>query len=210
MIECPTLAQGGAAQIAMWLDANPTARLVVVDVFAKLRGRTPPGSAYEADYNAVGQLKHIADRYGVPFLVVHHTRKAGAEDFLEELSGTNGLAGAADAIVVLRRMRGRADGVLQVTGRDVDETELALGFDASLGLWFGLDQPVAELVMSDTRGQILAFLRAEPGQTPKAIAAGTGLAYELTKKSVKRMADDAQLYSDGRGHYFVTEPSESP
>ena len=49
----------------------------------------------------------------------HHDRKAGAEDFVDKVSGTNGLAGAADTVVVLTPATPRAAGVIKVTGRDV-------------------------------------------------------------------------------------------
>jgi len=211
VIECPSLAQGGGHQISMWLDKNPAARLVVIDVFAKLRGPVPPGaSAYDADYRSVGQIKAIADGYGVPVVLVHHTRKATSDDYLADVSGTNGIAGAADATLVLRRTRGKADGVLQVTGRDVDESEYAMKFESDVGCWVMIDQPVAEVTLPDTRSAILAYLRAEPGQGPKRISDGTGLAYELVKKTVKRMADDNQLHTDGKGRYYPANDEVSP
>ncbi len=103
---CPPLPQGGDEAIAAWLDRNRDARMVIIDVFAKLRGMSLPGmSAYDADYAAVGRAKRVADEYGVAVVLVHHVRKAGADDFLSEVSGTNGLAGAADATLVLKRAR---------------------------------------------------------------------------------------------------------
>ena len=129
-------------RIANGWTRNPAARIVVIDVFAKVRGRPPMGvSAYDADYAAIGYAKRLADKHGVAVVLVHHVRKAGAEDFLEAVSGTNGLAGAADATLVLRRPRGEADGILCVTGRDVDESEHALRFTAANGAWTLLDGP---------------------------------------------------------------------
>jgi hypothetical protein len=64
---------------------------------------------------------------------VHHTRKSGAENFLDTINGSQGLAGAADTVAVLRRSRGSAGAVLKITGRDVEEAELALNFDAAFG-----------------------------------------------------------------------------
>ncbi|MFI0453204.1 AAA family ATPase [Actinomadura sp. 6N118] len=199
VIECPALSQGGVDRITAWLDAHPNARLVVIDVFAKVRGPRQVGmSAYDTDYRSVGEIKAIADRYGVTFLVVHHTRKIESDDFLADVSGTNGIAGAADAILVLRRTRGKADDVLLVTGRDVDESEYAMAFNAEAGTWRMLDQPADELAMTDTRLAIIAHLRHHPGQGPKQISEATGISYDLTKKTVKRMGDDNQLHSDGR------------
>jgi hypothetical protein len=202
--ECPPLPQGGDQAIAAWLDKNPGARLVIIDVFAKLRGHSAPGaSAYDADYAAVGRAKKIADDYGVAIVAVHHVRKAGSEDFLAEVSGTNGLAGAADATLVLKRARNQGDGVLHVTGRDVDENEYALSFNAELGAWQMLDGPAEDHQVGETRATILRFLRATPGSTPKTIADGVGLAYANVKRTCQRMLADGQLAADTGGRYRV-------
>ena len=147
---CPTLTAGGAEQIAGWLSEHPNARLVIVDVFARVRGKlSPQASAYESDYGPMSILKQIADEAGVAMLVVHHTRKASSEDFLDDVSGTQGLSGAADAILVLKRSRGQADAVLHVTGRDVEEADYALSFHADLGAWQMLDGPAQDYTLGD-------------------------------------------------------------
>jgi hypothetical protein len=108
--------------------------MVVIDVFAKVRGIAPPSmNAHDADYAAMGRIKGLADTYGVAILLVHHVRKAGSDDFLATVSGTNGIAGAADAVLVLERGRNNADGVLHITGRDVEETDYAISFDPTDG-----------------------------------------------------------------------------
>lgn len=191
---CPPLPQGGLRAIAGWLTEHRDARLVVVDVFAKVRGPGAPGaSAYDTDYTAVAQVKRLADHFGVALVLVHHVRKLGADDFLTEVSGTNGLAGAADTTIVLKRARGQADGILHITGRDVDETEHALAFRRDTGTWHLLPGTAAEHTLADTRATILRHLRTHPGQRPKDIADATGLDYELTRKTCSRMATDGQL-----------------
>jgi AAA domain len=206
-VACPPIASGGAERICGWLDKHPEARLVIVDVLARVRSVPSPSvPRYDADYAAITELKAIADKYMVAVLIVHHTRKMTDADFLQEVSGTNGLAGAADAIIVLRRSRGEADGVLHVTGRDVDEQEYALKFTADLGAWQLLEGPAIE----ETRAQILRWVRDNEGTMPKQIAAGTGLNYETVKKTVARMADDHQLDTDGNGHYMVAPVPGTP
>jgi hypothetical protein len=202
--ECPPLPQGGDAAIAGWLDRNPTARMVVIDVFAKMRGHNQPGaSAYDADYAAVGRVKRLADHYGVAFLLVHHVRKAAAEDFLAEVSGTNGLAGAADATLILKRARNQADGVLSVTGRDVEEAEYALRFEQAHMSWEMLDATPDEYALGDTRRAILTCLRRNPGLAPKAVADIAGIPPDTARKTCVRMAEDGQLTTDGTGHYYA-------
>jgi len=204
---CPTLPAGGDAAIASWLDRHPSARMVVLDVFAKMRGAAPHGlSAYDADYAAVGRAKAVADRYGVALVLVHHVRKAAAEDFLAEVSGTNGLAGAADATLVLKRARGQADGLLQITGRDVDEAEHALAFDPGTGHWRLLDGPAADHTLHPTRAAILRHLRTAEPSGPTAIADATALDLQTVKKTCQRMAHDGQLTTDPHGRY-TTPPT---
>jgi hypothetical protein len=202
-----TALPGEHDQLGEWLDDNPAARLVVVDVFARLRGPAAPGqSAYQVDYDAVSRLKALADERSVAMVLVHHVRKAGAEDYLELVSGTHGLAGAADAVAVLKRSRGKADATLYVTGRDIEEAERALRFTPSLGLWELLDGPVVEHTVSDTRAAILRYVKDNEGATPKQIAEGTGLKPELVRQTVGRMAEAGQLDTDGKGHYTRVTP----
>jgi len=201
---CPTFSEGGAAYITGWLEENPDARLVVIDVFTKVRGSPPPGanSAYEADYAAIGAIKRLADAYSVAILLVHHVRKAASEDFLATVSGTNGLAGAADAVLVLERARARADAVLHITGRDVEENDHALSFDPGTGSWTMLDGPAADHTMSDTRALIARYVRDYPGSKPADIATALGFSRDLVKQTCRRMADDHQVTVQPGGAYY--------
>ncbi|MGQ0573100.1 MAG: AAA family ATPase [Pseudonocardia sp.] len=208
-IACPPMPAGGDAQIAAWLDRNPAARLVVIDVFAKIRGNSPPGvAAYDADYAAMTRIKQVADHYGVAVLLVHHVRKAAAEDFLATVSGTNGLAGAADAVLVLERARAQADGVLHVTGRDIDETDYALSFDPTAGAWRVLDGPAQDYLLRDTRSLILRYLRDYPGHKPKQIADALRLDPNTVRQTCRRMVTDGQARSTPAGAYHPV-PSDS-
>jgi AAA domain len=201
---CPPLPLGGADLISGWITRHDGARLVVVDVLARVRGPASRElSHYDADYRAVMLAKEVADKHGVAIVLVHHTRKMSAADFLDEVSGTQGVAGAADSVLVLRRMRGQADAVLNVTGRDIEEASLALTFAADIGAWQLSGTPADEIMLGDTRVAILRWVRENEGHGPTAIAEGTGMPHNTVKVTVRRMADDGQLDTDGRGHYFA-------
>jgi AAA domain/Winged helix-turn-helix DNA-binding len=203
-VECPPLPMGGDERIAEWLDRNPDARYVGIDVLARVRGPVVrDASAYDNDYAAISRAKTLADAYGIAVQLVHHTRKMGDEDFVATISGTHGLAGASDAIAVLKRIRGKADGILSITGRDVDEAEYALRFAADIGAWQLTDTPPAEVRMAETHLQILRYVRGHEGVGPTQIAEDTGLNLNLVKQAVRRMARDGDLDSDGKGHYFA-------
>ncbi len=174
--ECPPLGAGGRERITAWLDGHPDARLVVIDVFARIRGRADRQlSPYDADYAPMAAIKAVADSYAVAVVVVHHTRKAAAEDFLDSVSGTQGIAGAAYALLVLARSRGQADATLSVTGRDISEAEFALTFAADVGAWQLLDGPAIEHTLGDTRRRILRLVREAGALTPSQISDRLGI-----------------------------------
>jgi hypothetical protein len=201
--EWPRLLEGGCDQLDTWLEAHPACRLVVVDVFAKVRGIVAGNvNRYEADYAAMASLKDIADRHGIAVLVIHHTRKAAADDYVDAVSGTHGIAGAADAVLVLERSRGSADAKLQVTGRDVEEAEYAMQFNAADGAWTLLDGPAQDYELGETRRRILTHLREHGPSAPKTIADVLGLEHETVKKACQRMAADEQVGTDGSGTYY--------
>lgn len=201
----------GGGELRAWLDDHPDARLVVIDVFAKMRSRTPQSvQQYDADYAAASEIKAIADEYGVAIVVVHHTRKMEAQDFLDTVSGSQGIAGAADAVLVMKRPRGEADGVLHVTGRDVDEAEYGLEFDKDTGAWKLLDEPVFELTMSDTRRGIYRYVEEHPSVRPGRIAEALNLKADTVRQQLRRMRDSGEVRSTPGGYYSVTPPPGMP
>jgi hypothetical protein len=68
----------------------------------------------------------------------------GADDPLETVSGTQGLGGAADSVLVLKRDRNHRDATLFITGRDVEETEIKLRWDPAHTSWSLLGESLSE------------------------------------------------------------------
>ncbi len=131
LLNYTTRVTSGAAPslIADWLDQHGHHHpLVLVDTLAKIAPPASPGeSAYGRDYRIGGAIKRLADDHpGTTVLAVHHDRKASAEDFVDAVSGTHGLAGSADFVLVLERKRQESTAVLKVTGRDIAEAEYAI------------------------------------------------------------------------------------
>src|SRR5215216_2453166 len=116
--------------IGAWLHWKTDPPLVILDTLGKVLPPTQMGEdRYARDYRVGSALKQIVDGWpGMTLLINHHDRKAAADDFVDSVSGTHGLAGAADTIVVLCRDRQDSNGLLKVTGRDVPEGEYAVRF----------------------------------------------------------------------------------
>jgi hypothetical protein len=134
--DIPRLDDGGILEIRDWLDAHPDARLIIIDTLARVKPRASKNAQlYDADSDALKPLHRLALERGVAILVVHHTRKAGADDVFDTISSSTGLTGIADAMMVLRRARNEASATLSATGRDIEEKDLAVRFDPVTALW---------------------------------------------------------------------------
>ncbi len=126
-----TSAAGGLEDIDDWLAANKGG-LVVIDTLQRFRSpKRGQDGAYADDYAAMGALHEVVHGRGGSALVLHHTRKMWSDDPFERISGTQGVAGAADTMLILDR--NGAEGNLWVRGRDLAEVTFGLAYDG--GLW---------------------------------------------------------------------------
>jgi RecA-family ATPase len=177
--------------------------LVAVDVLVKVRPVSKGGrSAYELDYEALAGLHKLAVELGVAIIVVHHTRKMAAEDVMDTVSGSFGLVGAADTIVVIER-RGQG-AVLDVRGRDVESAELAIPFNKDTCRWTLLGS-AADVHRSDERARVLTVLAAakEP-LTPKEIMVATGRSdRNAVDQLLFRMVQANDIAKVARGKYAL-------
>src|SRR6516164_4336427 len=132
----------------------PNPRLAVLDTLAGVRPQRLVGDQlYDGDYRALMGLHKLAGDRGLAVLVLHHVRKMEADDPLDTVSGTLGLTGCADTVLVLvRSTRGMT---LYVRGRDVEEAEHAVDFDKTTCRWSILGQ-ASEVHRSPQRNVILS------------------------------------------------------
>lgn len=208
--EWANLEKGGLLALEEWLKAYPQARLVVVDTLAKVRPAQRPGeSIYDRDYNSVQGLKKLADTYRVAILIIHHTRKADASDAMETISGSFGLSGGVDGTLVLKRERGKADAFLSITGKEIEEKDIALQF--KFPCWEILGN-AEEFRLSQERQAIISILKeANCSLSPKEIQEA------FASKGIKRTAESIryllyQMVRSGevrcieRGKYSLRDP----
>ncbi len=202
--EWPRLDEGGAEALEDWLEAHPEARLVVIDTLAKARPRSKGQNVYADDYAALESLLPLASKHQVTIVVVHHLRKMVAADPLDEISGSTGLSGGVDGMLVLKRERGRADASLYVDGRDIEEQkEFALRWDSELTSWV-IAGDADEFRLSEERAAVVGMLREADGPMgPKAVAEALGMKHGAVRELLSRMAKDGDVDKVGRGQYTV-------
>jgi hypothetical protein len=199
----PRQDQGGLFALTEWIiDHQKTARLIVIDTWPKFRpGRTRNSDSYEEDYTNGSAVKALADRYQVAVLAICHCRKLPATDPLDEVSGTLGLTGAADGVLVLRRERGQHDATLFVTGRDIDEQEMALRWDPQYAQWSILGK-ADEYRLSKERQEVIELLeKAGKPLTPSEASPLLNKPPSTVKRLFWTMGQDGQIVGLGDGTY---------
>jgi hypothetical protein len=217
LLECPRLDQGGLERIEAWLKAHPGAKLIVIDTLARIRPL--PGrirTLYDEDYGAVQGLKGLADRYQITILVIHHLRKATAEDVQDTINATTGLAGGVDGTLILQRVRGHSSASLHIDGRDTpDVKELAINWDQLTAQWT-LMGDAEEFRVSQMQNAVVAALREArlPLGPTELLAVLREKEPNLTMNALKvrlfRMTKASVLQSVGRGRYWLPGDDSDP
>ena len=199
------------AFIAKHADAAP---LVILDTLGKVMPPANQGeSSYERDYRVAGVLKAAADSApGSAVVVVHHTRKAGAEDFLDTLSGTQGLAGAANTILAIKRERNSPTATLHVTSRDTAEGEYQMRLEDD-GRWQLDGDSLADAArnaqtsrqtagLGDRSADIVRKLDEYPeGISPRDLAIAMGMDADQTRVYLQRLNAANRVQKLARGKY---------
>lgn len=189
--------------------------LVIVDTLQKYRETKPASradSAYERDYAIVGGLQRRVLEAEGSLLILHHDRKAGGGDFVETVSGTNGIAGSADTIITINRPRVSADAVLSVTSRDAAEGEYAVRFDDGRWILEGgdLEQAAQAVVQArvhasngDRANDILDFVTQHPnGVRPYEVSETLGdISPKDASKYLRRLTERGLIANTARGVY---------
>jgi hypothetical protein len=109
-------------------------KVVIVDTFGAF-ATVQDGNDYYETTRIIREIKEIADTMKVAIILVHHTRKNTSSDgdWTSEVMGSQGLVGASDCIIYLKRNRNSMDGRLFITGRDISDSHIDIYFDN--GIW---------------------------------------------------------------------------
>ena len=204
----PRLNAGGLDLIREWIKKASKPRLIVVDILERVRQRIPNNqraSQYTADYDALIELQKIATEHQLAILVVHHQRKMGADDLIDTVSGTLGLGGAVDTVLILGK--DQFGKFLYGRGQDLDEFNVAVGQNEQ-GRWQVLG-PRLEAQASPERAGITAVLaRANRPMTVQEIAAAVGQPRDNVKKLLSAMHLDGKVERVATGLYQLPAAQE--
>jgi hypothetical protein len=210
LCEMPRLDEGGLDLIRDWVKEAKRPRLVIIDTLKRVRShRLIKGqneSQYDIDYDSIAQLQTLASECGIAMVLVHHQRKMDAEDPFDTISGTFGLTGAADSIVILQRESGGF--ILRARGRDITELEKAVVFSKETCHW-KITGEAEQVRRSQERVAITQAMRElnEPASTQK-IAQHAGCKPANVSKLLVKMAREGVVHPHGYGKYDLEPPEE--
>jgi hypothetical protein len=205
----PRLADGGLDFIRKWVEAAARPRLVIIDTLAMVRmPNRKDQNSYDADYTAVKELRDLALQYGIAIILVHHLRKAEADDPFDTISGTLGLTGAPDTIMVIKR---DASGtMLHARGRDLIEIEKSVQFDAGTCLWTVVGD--ASVVRQSAERTTIIKAMEEAGDEPlgpRQIAEACGMKATNVRRLLSTMKKDGTVKNAGAyGKYRLSDHTD--
>ncbi len=203
------LDQGEIERLENWIKTRDNPRLIIVDTLALVRPHARANdSAHMSDYAALKGLHQLASETGIAVLVIHHLRKLESDDPLDAVSGSTGLTGAADTLLILNNRHADGGCILYGRGQDLEEFETGLEFDTETCRWHDVGNPI-EAFASETRAAILKAVHAGC-ETPAEVRDHTGLDHDLVKKTMQRMARTDDLKKEKRGTYAIPQDTLSP
>jgi RecA-family ATPase len=174
-------------------DGGP---MVIVDTLEKVRGQRG-NNPYADDYKAGTSLQSLL-ALGGSVIAVHHTHKGASDDFLDDVSGTLGLAGSVDTVITLKRARNTNTGTLSVTGRDVEEMTYQLCFVD--GVWKADGQELAaaaikatERKLGEKMRQVLELVNSRSQTTAADVVVAMQIGHSTARQYLYRLADEHGL-----------------
>lgn len=205
----PKLDQGGVEQIKAIVEQEEGIKLIIIDTFGSaVSGHSNNfGNSFHEDYDFMMGLQSIALKYQIAILLIHHTRKLVADSVYDEVVGTTGMTASPDTLIILKKYGYKY--VLHITGRDVEEADYDIVFDAETYSWNITDDKVS-LVSTVERQAILNIfeLNYELEMQVIKIAEKTGKSRDATSQILRSMSMAGEIMKGSKyGLYRLPAPN---
>jgi RecA-family ATPase len=182
-----------------WATTAANPRLLIVDTITRFGGY-PERGGYAAEVNWMSQFHTFASRHGIALLGLTHTNQMKLEegdDWFNKISGTTGIIGTADNVMLLDVKRGESEGVLRIEGRDMDPTEHAL---RKVGPWWQHTSQIRGR-RGDLSVEIADFVIQSGGTTTKDVAEHFSMSGDKASLYLGRIKRAGIITSPKRGEW---------
>jgi hypothetical protein len=165
-IETASSWKGGIATLRAYLKEYPETGLVIIDTLYMFSPMQDTNS-YGDTYKPVSDIQKISTETEIPIVLIHHTRKGAkgdtGEGWADEGMGSQGINGAVDTILLLKKPDANPEGTLRIKGRDVEEACYKVTFDKDICTWRITGESNIVNVTPTFKDEILELLRTNPG-----------------------------------------------
>jgi len=196
----------GLGDIEKWIQAHQDCKLIIIDTLRAFRTLTESKNVnlYEKDSCDLDPIQKMALKYSIAIVITHHVSKMKSDDDFDTVSGTLGLTGTADTIMILKKDQTHSDAVLLCRGREYEDgdIEVAMSFDKDLATWAVLGD-ANEYRLTAERQEIVELLKSHKTLTPKEISDLLNKPNNNVRRLLYKMVSSGDVYQDGYGKYSV-------
>jgi len=132
----PILTMGLEEEIEDWANNIPNPKMVVIDVYVKVKKTISKSlNAYENDNYNLQNLQTLAIKYNIGIVLVHHTKKGSENDVFDEINGSAGIQSNMDSMIVLASSRKAGkNSVFHCIPKDAEQLEFEVGMNEQM-IW---------------------------------------------------------------------------
>lgn len=187
-----------------WVAKVPEPRLLILDTISRIGRGSNSRGGYQDDVDWMSRFQTFANEHGIAFLGITHVNQMKQEegdDWFHRISGTTGITGTADQVMLLDVKRGQGEGYLRVDGRDVTGTDLMV---TKTGPWW-LVTDALRGALGRVQNDILDFVLATSGKraTTAEVSAKFGITSNKASQYLGRLVGSGRLVKIGRGEWGV-------
>ena len=182
--EAVHLGDGFVETLEDYLQKHPDTKLIVVDTLNYIRPEKQNPNMYKSDYDDMIKLHKLTMKYEIAMLILHHNKKGDEADPLRLISGSMGIAGGSDNVIVIEKPKKKGDRVstLHVVSRDMQNFDMKIT-QGENGVWISAeDKTITEKTISvEVQAVFLYFCLVNENKEPLIISA-TDLANDLKER----------------------------
>ena len=199
----PRIADGGLPKFYDYATYHPNTKLFVIDTYGMIqvgsKNQSSSGYSYKKDVEEIGLFGKFCAEMHVSVMLIHHTKKTESDDWVSMVSGTYGISGSVDTLLLLKRKKGEFQATLCVTGRDVEERQFKLNTNMSKQRMTVVGEETEEgEELTEAQRDIVMCLRAhEEPATPKEISDMIGKSAGYTKRLLAAIPRGYRLAPQG-------------
>ena len=197
----PRADEGGLDVLRGTVERYPDTRIIIIDTMHKFLSsrRSAAKNAYEIDTDRLTPIAEFATTAGICILLIHHTTKTKYLDPFDMLSGSIGVQGAVDDLMVMDR--DQTGFKLSMRGRTLEDRTVVLDRDPATYTWFYKGE-ASEVMATDHQQTILDTLKeSEESMSPSQIKEKTGYYAKTIKRILAKLCTAGLIEKVGYGQY---------